>query len=148
VHVLVGTDGSQLAVNAARHGVGLLRPEQVTVLTVITKAPIAVDEDLEEGFPQPDEQDRLFQAQLDEADAAFARTAAALVGPRVEARVEGGDVASAICEVARELGVDAIVVGSHGRGGLGRLVRGSVSEHVARHAPCAVLVVPADAGTP
>jgi nucleotide-binding universal stress UspA family protein len=43
--------------------------------------------------------------------------------------------------VAEQLGVDAIVVGSHGKGRLKRLVLGSVSEHVVRHAPCPVLVV-------
>ena len=43
--------------------------------------------------------------------------------------------------VTSELGVDAIVVGSHTRGVVGRLVTGSVSEHVVRRAPCPVLVV-------
>ena len=36
---------------------------------------------------------------------------------------------------------DMIVVGSHGRGAVGRLFLGSVSEHVVRNAPCPVLVV-------
>jgi nucleotide-binding universal stress UspA family protein len=41
---------------------------------------------------------------------------------------------------------DMIVVGSHGRGAVGRLFLGSVSEHVVRNAPCPVLVVrPRDA---
>ena len=43
--------------------------------------------------------------------------------------------------VAAEVGVDVIVVGSHGRTGVKRLFLGSVSEHVVRHAPCPVLVV-------
>ena len=37
--------------------------------------------------------------------------------------------------------VDLLLVGAHGRGAIGRLVLGSVSEYVARHAPCPVLVV-------
>jgi nucleotide-binding universal stress UspA family protein len=36
---------------------------------------------------------------------------------------------------------DLIVVGTHGRGRVGRLVLGSVSDHVVRHAPCPVLIV-------
>ena len=60
---------------------------------------------------------------------------------RVDQRIETGDVARTICDVAGELGVDAIVLGSHTRGGIGRLVVGSVSEHVVRNAPCPVLVV-------
>jgi universal stress protein A len=46
-----------------------------------------------------------------------------------------------VCKVAADLGVDVIVVGSHGKTGFGRLLLGSVSEHVVRHAPCPVLVV-------
>jgi hypothetical protein len=46
VHVLVGTDGSQLAVSAARHRIALLNlPDDVTALTVITKVPIAGRDD-------------------------------------------------------------------------------------------------------
>ena len=69
------------------------------------------------------------------------RTAAALTSAPVEKRTEVGDVAGTICRVAEEVGVDVIVVGSHGRTGLQRLFLGSVSEHVVRHAPCPVLVV-------
>jgi nucleotide-binding universal stress UspA family protein len=45
-----------------------------------------------------------------------------------------------IVELAREWGADLIVVGSHGRGFWGRLL-GSVSDAVAHHAPCTVMVV-------
>jgi nucleotide-binding universal stress UspA family protein len=55
--------------------------------------------------------------------------------------IEAGDPADVICRTAERLGSDVIVVGSHGRTGLGRLFLGSVSEHVVRHAPCPVLVV-------
>ncbi len=43
--------------------------------------------------------------------------------------------------MAEEIGADVIVVGSHGRGAIERLLLGSVSEQVVRHAPCPVLVV-------
>jgi nucleotide-binding universal stress UspA family protein len=42
---------------------------------------------------------------------------------------------------ARDSGVDLIVVGTHGRGGVARLVMGSVAERVVRSAPCPVLTV-------
>lgn len=54
----------------------------------------------------------------------------------------GGKPADFITREARDRGVDLIVVGSHGRTGLGRLLLGSVSERVIGHAPCPVLVVP------
>jgi len=49
--------------------------------------------------------------------------------------------ANAIVEYARSVHADAIVVGTHGRTGVSRLLMGSVAEHVVRHAPCPVLAV-------
>ncbi len=46
-----------------------------------------------------------------------------------------------IVEYAEQHHVDLIVIGSHGRTGLGRLLMGSVAERVVRHASCPVLVV-------
>lgn len=50
-----------------------------------------------------------------------------------------------ILRVARERGCDLIVIGTHGRTGLSRLVMGSVAEAVIRKAPCPVLSVRPDA---
>ncbi len=47
----------------------------------------------------------------------------------------------AIVETARSVGADLIVMGTHGRSGLQRLVLGSVAENVLRHAPCPVLTL-------
>jgi len=49
--------------------------------------------------------------------------------------------AKAICDYAEEHGVDLIVLGSHGRGGMERWLIGSVAERVVRHASCNVYVV-------
>ena len=49
--------------------------------------------------------------------------------------------ANAIIEYAKEVHVDIIIVGTHGRGPISHLLMGSVAEHVVRHAPCPVLVV-------
>ena len=146
MHVLVATDGAELGPPVAQHAVSLLRrADQVTVLAVITKARIVVDDDeFEEPLLPLDEQDRLWREQIDEAKAALASTSAMIAGDHVDQRIEAGDAGATICDVARELGVDTIVVGSHPRHGLGRLRPGSVATHVVRHAPCAVLVVPSD----
>jgi universal stress protein A len=52
-----------------------------------------------------------------------------------------------IVRAARELGVDLIVMVTHGRTGLEHLVLGSVTEHVIREAPCPVLVLHRTAST-
>lgn len=62
-------------------------------------------------------------------------------GFAVETQLSEGDVRSAIIDSATEKKADLIVVGSHGRQGLDRFLMGSVSEFVARHAPCSVEIV-------
>jgi nucleotide-binding universal stress UspA family protein len=52
-----------------------------------------------------------------------------------------GDPGEVIVDAARSEGADLIVLGTHGRHGVGRTVFGSVSDHVVRHAPCPVVVV-------
>ena len=61
-------------------------------------------------------------------------------GFRAETSVAKGDVRETIVDAAEKWPADLIVVGSHGRGGLRRLLLGSVAEFVARHAPCSVLI--------
>jgi len=51
-----------------------------------------------------------------------------------------GDPATQLVALAEEHEVDLIVIASHGRTGLKRLLLGSVAEKVARHAPCGVLI--------
>ena len=52
----------------------------------------------------------------------------------------GGEPGAAICELAGELAPRAIVLGTRGRGGITRALLGSVSDYVARTAPCTVVV--------
>jgi nucleotide-binding universal stress UspA family protein len=52
-----------------------------------------------------------------------------------------GEPGPAIVEAAVAEAADLVVVGTHGRSRVGRLVLGSVSDHVVRHAPCPILIV-------
>jgi len=52
-----------------------------------------------------------------------------------------GDPAAEIVRYARDAGIDQIVIGTHGRTGVERLLMGSVAEKVMRDSPCSVLVV-------
>lgn len=58
-----------------------------------------------------------------------------------EFRLEEGDPATEILHVAAAIPCDLIVMGMHGRSGLGRLLMGSVAESVLRKANCPVLTV-------
>ncbi len=64
-------------------------------------------------------------------------------GIPVEHRVAEGDAAEMILRVAEEVHANLIVMGTHGRTGLSRLLMGSVAEQVVRRAPCPVLTMKA-----
>jgi len=67
-------------------------------------------------------------------------------GLEVEDLIVRGEAAAEIVRVARERGADLIVISSHGRTGIGRIIFGSTAESVVRHAHCPVLVVKPPSG--
>ncbi len=87
-----------------------------------------------------------FHARVDQVRASRETAAQGLVqrggrvGVPVTFLVWHGDPAESIVAAAESEGADLILVGSHGRRGLGRMLLGSVSDHVVRNAPCPVLV--------
>lgn len=63
------------------------------------------------------------------------------VVPIGEVLLRTGDARDLICQTAKELHVDLIVMGTHGRRGVARALLGSVTENVVRQAPCPVLTI-------
>jgi len=88
-----------------------------------------------------------YAARVDQVRAERERFAQELVGRGRSMGVEvgflvwEGDPGESILEAAQAERADMIVVGSHGRGAVGRFLIGSVSDHVVRNASCPVLVV-------
>lgn len=141
--VLVATDGSAASTDAVRRGFAVLgAADSVVLVTVLVDVPGDDAGGFEGSVDTPEQQEREWAEEQADAKSVL-DAAAALVpaGVTVDRRVEVGDAASAICEVASDAGADVIVMGSHGRGFIKRVMLGSVSEHVVRHAPCPVLVV-------
>jgi nucleotide-binding universal stress UspA family protein len=62
-------------------------------------------------------------------------------GVRTTTRIEGGDAAARICDVAEEVRAETIVLGNRGMHGPRWRVRESVPNLVLRHAPCNVYIV-------
>jgi nucleotide-binding universal stress UspA family protein len=58
--------------------------------------------------------------------------------------VDAGQPFGIIVDYAEKEGVDLIVMSSHGRSGLSRMLIGSVTDKILRGAPCPVLVVPVE----
>ena len=65
----------------------------------------------------------------------------ALAGLRHEVIVRQGDIWEELKKTIKQEHVDLVVVGTHGRRGLGKLLLGSVAEQIFRHADCLVLTV-------
>lgn len=75
-------------------------------------------------------------------DLAAATGDATRLGARVTSRMLYGVPWDQIVQVARDdAAIDLIVMGTHGRSGLARVLLGSVTEQVIRHAPCSVLAM-------
>lgn len=111
---------------------------------------VNVYESLEELFPEAywlvaPEHERKRVAELQNKLAAAAKELVAAGAGDFETQLLRGATAEQIVRCARERGCDLIVLGSHGRHGLGRVLLGSVAERVLRTAPCPVLVVKARA---
>jgi nucleotide-binding universal stress UspA family protein len=145
VKVLIATDGSEGAVAAAQQGLRLTAPDATVLLLAIAETPpdagVGFDAGMGGAVADTEVLEVEWEAGRTHAEGAIQRTAQVLGGRQVESRIEPGDPAKAICEVAAEEGVDVVVIGSRGHGRLRRALLGSVSTHVIHHAPCPVLVV-------
>jgi nucleotide-binding universal stress UspA family protein len=63
-------------------------------------------------------------------------------GVKFETAFTDGSPVLDICTFAKDHNVDLIITSTHGLTGLQHILIGSIAEHVVRHAPCSVLVVP------
>lgn len=66
---------------------------------------------------------------------------ATTAGVEATFRQSFGSPSRVICDLARDLDADLVIVGRHGRSGLNELILGSVSNYVLHHAPCSVLTI-------
>ena len=65
-----------------------------------------------------------------------------LGGENIDVKVVDGETGPAILKAAKDYGADIIVMGSHGRSGLGKLIMGSVAENVLHNSEVPLLIVP------
>ena len=137
--IVLAIDDSKFSEAAAKSLAGQFRPQdtEVRVLHVVEPIVISQPPQMSAGY-YPELEDRLPQAR--EVVDRVAKTLSS-AGFRVTTSVPTGDARSVILENAEEWNADLIVLGSHGRKGLERFFLGSVSEAVARHALCSVLIV-------
>ncbi len=141
-HILLGTDGSAASENAAALAVGLARTHgaRLTALYVVDPYPyLGIGETNPMGFQAYMAAAQQHAAQAHAKVAQLCEQAQPPVP--MEARM-AEDVAAArgIVEMATQGGADLVVVGSHGRAGVARLMLGSVAAKVVAQSPVPVLV--------
>jgi nucleotide-binding universal stress UspA family protein len=148
--ILIGIDDSQHAEYAAAYGFDLARKFGAAVgLVNIVEPAVAT----QVASPDPimgltnqgigvDEME-LMDIQKSQSENVVERTIKKFASDMpVTHFTEYGSTVDGIISCSKEFGADLIVIGTHHRTGLDRLLMGSVAEHVVRHSTVPVLVVP------
>ena len=140
-NILVATDGSKYSAAAASEAIGLAKQNN-SALTVISVVPSELATPVDIDFTV-NQREFIAEKEMQEAEknAKAVKEAAEKEGVFVKAFVMSGKPAEAIIETAKEKRADLIVLGSHGRAGLEKLLMGSVTERVIVLAACPVMVV-------
>ena len=131
--ILLAMDGSRFSAAASQAIATQLRPQSAEVLVVHVIEPSTFLEQ-DAGV-----RERSSHAQALLNKAVQELQAAGFNG--VTTRVVEAETRTGILEAAALWHADMIVLGSHGRKGLEKLMLGSVAESVARHASCSILIV-------
>jgi nucleotide-binding universal stress UspA family protein len=135
-NIVLAYDGSKFSNKALQEAISIAKSSggSLLILSVV---------DITDEFESeaPGLTDKMTEKLLKSAQKALGKAVAAKVKAKVEVHV--GDAYEMIVEIARKKKADIIVMGSHGRTGLTRLLMGSVTSRVIGHAPCSVIVVKA-----
>jgi nucleotide-binding universal stress UspA family protein len=146
-HILLSTDGSDVARKGIRHGIALAKALNAKATVITVTEPLEVDYGGGHAggwIPSNEEFDRFDAACKESASKVLdeARAMAEQVGISVELlHVPNAHAATTIIETAKSRGCDLIVMGSHGRRGLRRLFLGSQTSEVLADGSVPVLVV-------
>jgi nucleotide-binding universal stress UspA family protein len=121
--IMVPLDGSELAQSALPHAIALCLAFEATVLLLYVRDP------------------RLGSVEAARRHLEYVRNQQAASGASIEILVREGPVAAAIVGAAEKERIDLIVMATHGRSGLQRVVYGSVAKQVLRSSSKPVLLV-------
>lgn len=132
--ILFATDFSDASRSAYQVAAALARDYRARIIAIHVVEPVSLAFSEFGAYVGPDEDKGRAMEQLHAIQAPSPMVT-------LEYRLLEGDPATVVIETAQETDADLVVLGTHGRSGLSRLVMGSVAEEVLRHAPCPVLTV-------
>lgn len=138
-NILLATDGSDCSVRAAERAIELAISNAAKLTAVYVSAPyIYLDQEEKAAFHKRAEDTA---HQTFEQIKAMLPDGAGLINGLLTMVKPGKRPSTTIIETAQSSGADLIIMGSHGRSGLNRLMLGSVANEVVTQATCAVLIV-------
>ncbi len=149
-HLLVALDGSEAAEQVLPHAEALAQKfgSTVTVLRAVVSAETLLAQSATAGpavgeVAPPMDPTPILEAEQSSASEYLASVEQRLKQSGVQVKVEHpeGNASDLIIERAEALGVSLILMTTHGRSGLGRIVFGSTADSVLRHSRCPVLLV-------
>lgn len=141
-HILVATDGSDLAKKALAQALGLAKAlgSRLTAVTVSEPWEAVVVGEASIVLPPADYEAAVTRQA--EQILAVARQAASEAGVACDGvHMENRNPGEGIVQIAKDRGCDLIVMASHGRRGLTRLLLGSVANEVVTHSEVPALIV-------
>ncbi|MFI5160026.1 MAG: universal stress protein [Sphingobacteriales bacterium] len=147
--ILIAVDDSKISENAASYGFELAHCYKAHVGLVNIVEPIAYTPTESDGIigmpfiPNTADDAELIRVQSASSENIIQRTIKTFAkGLLVTQFTDYGSTAEGILSCSKEFGADLIVLGTHSRTGIDRLLMGSIAEDVVRHAEVPVMVVP------
>ncbi|WP_353634557.1 universal stress protein [Halobacterium sp. NMX12-1] len=137
--ILVPVDGSEQSKEALEYALEHFKDAEITAINVI--------DPIEAGYTAqatvPGYSEEWFEQAKDAAEELFdeAKQTAGEYDTNIDTTTEVGRPSRAIVEYAEENDFDHVVMGSHGRSGVSRILLGSVAESVVRRSPVPVTIV-------
>jgi nucleotide-binding universal stress UspA family protein len=153
--ILVPLDGSDLSHQAIPHAIELAKSTGADVVLlqvidsvaqIISETTPATIEPIPSGELTVEIAEEAVSGQREAAEANLSAAVGQFVQAgvpenKVSIEVSEGQAQSVIVSEVERLGADCVVIATHGRSGLGRVLLGSVADHVARHTPDAAVML-------
>ena len=135
--VLIPIDGSAQSDRAVEHVATVLDPEEVVLLNVIDP----VEAGYSAAATMPGYSEEWYENRKEEAKSLFEEATDVLEDREIETVTDVGRPSRTIISYVEDNDVDQVVMGSHGRSGMTRILLGSVAESVVRRSPVPVTIV-------